>query len=395
MFQHIKKLLLGNGLAQAIQLMSLLALSRLYPPSDFGVLAHVQAIATFSTIVATLQLHLATPLSQSEDEARTLTSHTQSIALLFTLALLIPALLLGRIETYSLWLTLAIALINTYSGYLIYRGEFSAISRFYVTRASLVVLFQLLFAFLDVEDALILSTLLAETLAALYLMKVGLNHRPALCPKPRLLLKSARQHKPFSLYGTSQELVSVTAFYAPLIYFGVYFDPTTAGQYAMASRLVWAPTVLISRNIAQVAYHASAQSKTIQIEKIRKFLINQKTLASLPLILISIYYSEHVAKFALGSDWLLAGEIIPTIAIWALFFLIATPFRVLYRTLKLQKLLLAFDCALLAAITAAFFTIESISSIVTTIAGTAAALQTGTILFIYYKIKALTTTSNN
>ncbi|MFP5467295.1 MAG: translocase, partial [Gammaproteobacteria bacterium] len=73
MFQHIKKLLLGNGLAQAIQLLSLLVLSRLYTPSDFGLLAQVQAIATFSTIVATLQVHLAIPLSKSDTEARTLT----------------------------------------------------------------------------------------------------------------------------------------------------------------------------------------------------------------------------------------------------------------------------------------------------------------------------------
>jgi len=354
MFQHIKKLLLGNGLAQAIQLMSLLVLSRLYPPSDFGVLAQIQAIATFSTIVATLQLHLATPLSQSEDEARTLTSHTQSIALLFTLTLTIPALLLGRIETYSLWLTLAIALINTYNGHLIYRGNFSAISLFYVTRACLVVIAQVLFAFLELQQALVLGTLIAETLAALYLMLVALDHRPMLCSQPRLLLKTAMRHKAFSIHGTSQELVSVAAFYAPLVLFGIYFDAATAGQYAMASRLVWAPTILVSKNIAQVLYH---QHETLEARIKVKTGIQKRTvklLAALFLVNLAAFFLTDLFSALLGNQWETASRIIPALTVWCSAFLLSTPFRVLCRSLKLQKFQLIIDLIFAFSIAACF-----------------------------------------
>lgn len=360
MFQHIKKLLLGNGLAQAIQLLSLLVLSRIYTPGDFGLLAQVQAIATFSTIVATLQLHLATPLSQSQEEARTLTSHTQSIALALTLVLLVPAMLLGRLETYSLWLTLAVALINTYNGYLIYRGDFPAISRFYVTRACLVVVFQLLFAFLKLEDGLVLGTLLAETLAALYLMKMGLDHRPRLSLQPLLLINTAQQHKAFSLYGTSQELVSVAAFYAPLILFGIYFNAEIAGQYAMASRLVWAPTVLVSRNIAQVLYHHHKEVES-KLKTHDHSLIKKVTGIAL-IINISAFFLTDFFTLLLGHQWKTASIAIPPLLFWCSAFILSTPFRVLCRSLKIQKTQLLIDLSL-ALTTIAIFATMSLPAI--------------------------------
>ncbi|TIC78985.1 lipopolysaccharide biosynthesis protein [Crenobacter intestini] len=389
MLNHIKKLLFGNGIAQAIQLSSLLILSRIYSASDFGFLAQIQAFATFSTIIATLQLHLAIPLSHNENEARSLTNHTQSIALFFAFLFLVPSLIIGSLGIYTLWLTLSIAIINTCNGYLIYRGCFAKISKYYIVRAGFVVFLQLIFALFKVKDGLVLGTLLAETITAIFLMKFGLDHRTKFSMHLPDLANTARTHKSFCLYGTSQELVSVAAFYAPLILFGIYFDSSITGQYAMASRLIWAPTVLISKNIAQVVYHRSAQPTPFHLPSIKNIKSNGKIIFAIPIILIIISCSEHIIPIIIGDEWKLTAKITPIISIWALAFLIATPFRVLYRTYKLQKTLLIFDSLLLTGIIASFLAKTSALNTVTTIASIAAALQIITIFTIVKKINKL------
>jgi O-antigen/teichoic acid export membrane protein len=354
MLEQIRKLVLGNGLAQAIQLLSLLALSRLYTPGDFGLLAQVQAAATVLAIVFTLQLHLAIPLSNSVTEARALTVYTQSCVVMVALTLLIPAYLTGRLGSYSLCLTLVVALINTYTGYLIYRGDFSFISRLYVLRAALIVTFQLIFAFLSVQDGLVLATLFAETLSALILLKFGLDHQPPLRLQPSDLLDTVRRYKAFTFYGTIQELVSAAAFYAPLVLFSIYFDNAEAGQYAMASRLVWAPTTLISRNIAQVLYHQhkslEARIKTTTVIQFFK----SKYFVFVCLTNVGVFYLSTIFSILLGDQWLTASEAIPFLVVWCSAFILSTPFRVLCRSLNLQKVQLLIDLFFFVAIAAIF-----------------------------------------
>ena len=78
---HVRRLMAGNGLAQALQFLSILLLSRLYAPDDFGLLAQVQSIATFAAIVATLQMHLVVPLSGDGEQARRAAATAQTVCL--------------------------------------------------------------------------------------------------------------------------------------------------------------------------------------------------------------------------------------------------------------------------------------------------------------------------
>ena len=161
MRRQIQKLILGNGFAQALQFLSILVLSRVYLPSDFGLLAQVQSIAMVVAILATLQLHLTIPLSKSAEEARVSVENVQALCLIIFFIILLPALYAGAVATYAIMLALFLGLANTYNSYLVFNGSFGRLSGFYVVRAILIISLQIGFAFSPVENGLVLGTIIA------------------------------------------------------------------------------------------------------------------------------------------------------------------------------------------------------------------------------------------
>ena len=156
------------------------------------------------------------------------------------------------------------------------------------------------------------------------------------------------QNKSFSLYGTAQEIISVSAFYAPLILFNFRFGEEISGQYAMANRLVWAPVVLISSSFAQVLYHSLGKVKPTTTSEILALVPSVKIIALTVFVVLSTLLMTDFFHMILGRSWLLASELIPLQLIWGLFFLASTPFRVAGRVLLLQKQQLIIDICMIA-----------------------------------------------
>jgi teichuronic acid exporter len=347
---NLKQLLLGNGLAQGLQLLSLLVLSRIYRPGDFGFLAQVQSIATLACIFATLQLHLTIPLSGALDKARAAAETVQSICLTIFVLSLPVAIYLGEMFTFSIVLALFLGLTNTYSSYLVFDGSFGRLSSFFITRALLVIGLQIGSALLAVPNGLIWGLVLAEGLAALYLRLAYLGPLHTIRIQGRDAVEMALKLKSFSLYGTIQEAMSVCAFYAPLLLFTSKFGSATGGHYAMASRLVWAPIVLLSGSLAQVLYHRFGKSPPTSVTSMCEDIFGLRAIGGILLACAVAFGLQDIFLWVLGPQWGLASRLFPLHLLWGAVFLLSTPFRVACRVLRLQKYQLAIDSMMLGAI---------------------------------------------
>jgi teichuronic acid exporter len=346
---NLRKLVFGNGLAQGLQLLSLLVLSRIYQPSDFGLLAQVQSIATLACIVATLQLHLTIPLASTPQKATDTALAVQALCVAVFVLSLPAALYFGKVFVFSAVLTLFLSLSNTYTSYLVFKGSFGAMSRFYVARAVLIVGLQMGFSVLPVPDGLLWGFVLAEGCAALYLRCTHLDSRGGFQWRMGQVLELARRYKSFSVYGTAQELMSVCAFYAPLLLFTRQFGEAVGGQYAMASRLVWAPVVLVSSGMAQVLYHGFCKQPPTSVWVVGAPVLNIRVVVGLLLVGALAFSLQDVVLWGLGPQWVLASQWLPLQLLWGAAFLMSTPFRVMFRVLHLQKVQLAVDAATLGA----------------------------------------------
>lgn len=342
MRQQVKKLMLGNGLAQALQFGSILILSRIYAPSDFGYLAQVQSIAMIGAVWITLQLHLTIPLQKTSEEARQAIKIIEKLALSFFLLAIIPSLLIGELFVYVILLSLFLGLANTYNGYLVYSGKFGQLSGFYIVRAFLIIIMQITFSIIDFENGLVLATLIGEVFAAIYLRKIHIEPLKSVGATFGQVLKYIKNNKAFSIYGSIHETISVGAFFVPLFLFSYKFGEDVGGQYAMANRLVWAPIVLLSSSFAQVYYH-----KIGQVEHISSIKVIDKNNFKIVVVgltaVLTTFFMVDLFHLFLGNEWRMASELLPIQLLWGFFFLLSTPFRVIARVAKMQRLQILID----------------------------------------------------
>ena len=355
MKDHIKKLMLGNGLAQAIQFSSIILLSRLYQPNDFGVLAQVQSVAMLISIFCTLQLHLVIPLQKSYEDACNIISGVQYLCVLFSALFIAFGFFIGDIYLFSAILAMFLGFINTYNGFYIYSGEFKSLANFYIIRSILIVVTQVIFSLFSINYGLIFATLFAEFLSASYLLYKQFQINSPMTFSFNNVLLIVREWKSFSLYGTVQEIISVAAFYVPLFLFVNKFGEHIGGQYAMASRLIWAPIILISSSISQVLYHSYGKINPSSVRSL---------LASVPyniFILILIFsitiwaIGSKVISLVLGNNWNITAEFIPILLIWGGVFILSIPFRVFIRTNLLQKYQLFVDFCMICSFLSVFY----------------------------------------
>lgn len=343
MRQQIKSLMLGNGLAQALQFSSILILSRIYEPSDFGLLAQVQSVAMIGAIWVTLQLHLTIPLQKTIEEAKQAIRVIEKIAFSLFLIATFPALIVGDPLIYSVILSLFLGLANTYNGYLVYGGQFERLSSFYVVRAVLIIALQISLSILNMKNGLVVATLTGELFAAVYLRVKRVGGLDNGATSWSQVVSYIKNNSTFAIYGSMQETVSVAAFFLPLFLFSYRFGEDVGGQYAMASRLVWAPIILFVSSYAQVLFHKYAKYPQIGNVEIKLQRMEWVVLAVSLLLAMQLYLFNKITTFLIGEDWNLASLLIPLNIVWGLVFYISTPYRVMIRVLRIQKIQMQAD----------------------------------------------------
>lgn len=360
----VQKLLLGNGLAQAIQFLSILLLSRIYGPEEFGILGQVQSIAMIFSIAVTLQLHLTIPLQKTNENAINALNSVQSLSIISSLIFISFGYYYGQVYFFGAFLAFFLGLVNTYNGYSIFSGNFGLLSKFYIARSILIVATQLLFALLSIPYGLIWAAILAEALSAGYLRltQMGSISRSTFDWKGGILL--AKEWRAFSLYGTFQEAISVLAFYAPLFLFSQKYGEYIGGQYAMANRLVWGPAVLLSGSISQVLYHKFSKSSPNNIGELIIFPLNILFIIAVIIIITISFFLKDFYIIVLGNDWVLTADIIPIQIILGAVFLFSISFRVCIRIFSMQKFQLIIDTITTLLILSSFL-IDDVSPIYT------------------------------
>ncbi|HEU4776178.1 MAG TPA: hypothetical protein VFS95_05085, partial [Telluria sp.] len=135
----------------------------------------------------------------------------------------------------------------------------------------------------------------------------------------------------------------------PLFLFSLHYGDAVAGQYAMASRLIWAPAILLAGSLAQVLYHAYASrvgpvAPTFLLLPHRLYYV---VLLSAPFL---CYAMREIIVLLLGGKWRLAADIMPVMLAWACCFIASTPARVVCRMMEQQKYHLLIDACMLGAI---------------------------------------------
>ncbi|SDO63289.1 Membrane protein involved in the export of O-antigen and teichoic acid [Halomonas shengliensis] len=331
----------GTVAGQIIAVAASPILTRLYSPEHFGLLAVYSSLLTLLGVIVTLRYHLAIPLPQEEQEAKSLV--IISLIFSFVTALLVSlgvwffseklALLLNTpsLASYAFLLPVGMILLGIYqtlSYWSIRKKKYKDISKTKFTQAGSMALIQISGSSFG-PIALILGQIVGQAAGAAKLAKGLIQHHSNHKMSIRLTFFIAlKNHWRFPLFSTWGGLFNAASSNAPLILFPALFSPAIAGYYFLAQRIMLTPIRLVGLSVAQVFYGSLEErirenNLSDVVIKTHKVLV----MVSLAPALLLLAGGQEIFTIFFGKDFAQAGYFAQLLAPWMYFELTTAPIK--------------------------------------------------------------------
>jgi O-antigen/teichoic acid export membrane protein len=352
--RHVGVLVGGTAFAQALSVLILPLLTRLYSPDDFTVLAAYTSILGIFAGIACLRLEIAIPLPESDDEAANLLAlalfFSSMIAALLGLVAWIYSddiiRLIGQpgLKPYLWLLPFGVWLSGVYAALQYWatrHKNFALIARTRLSQATSGAAIQLSCGWAGFTPiGLILGQLSNNGAGVIRLgADIWRHQRNAMASVCRnTMLASLRRYERFPKYSTLEALANGANIQLPILIIASLAIGPEAGFLMLASRVLSAPMSLIGGAISQV-YLSRAP------EELRKGSLSTFTIEVLngliktgvgPLLLIGII-APAAFPIIFGSEWERAGEIVSWMTPWFIFQFLASPISMILHVTENQK----------------------------------------------------------
>jgi O-antigen/teichoic acid export membrane protein len=335
MIRSVLLLATGTLLAQVINILCAPILTRIFSPSDFGLVAlFLGIVGCFSPAICG-KYEVAVVVARSESESKQLVGVCFIAA--FVLSLLIFILIILFEEQIKLllnatslkyWLLFVpisllssgiIVALNSYSNHL---NDYKTIAHSKVLGSIFGVLVSISFGLSGVNYGLLLSAIIAPLTVVCWLFYRCRAIRKKTIfqwsPRKKLLIK---RYRDFPIYNASSALLDGLTLSLPIFFFSRYYSEATVGHYALTLRVAMAPLAFISDAVSQVNLRKVSEllghdrEITPYLLKTTLFLLA----FVIPLMMLLIFYASEIFVFIFGGEWQDAGEflsiLMPAIAL--------------------------------------------------------------------------------
>lgn len=401
-YGNVATLTSGTIIAQIIPILISPALTRLYTPKDFGVLALYLSIATVGSTVVTGRYELSILLPKENSKGLNLTVLSIVLCLIISLLSLFIILLFGREispiidEELGQWIylfPLSFFLLGLYQSlnYWVNRNkEFKSIAISKIVKNVANSVMSLAFGFLKFGYlGLLASLVIGQFFSVISLFKV--TYKTSFKLLDKISGQEAKnllaRYQDFPKINMFSALLNTLSIQMPVLLLTFYFNPFIVGYYALSQRILQAPMALVGSSIAQV-YFQKASEQTIDMDmlamttmKLYKQLIR---LGTLPLSFI-FFFAPDIFAFVFGEEWRDAGVYSQALSPWVLLVFISSPLSNLLTVLEKHRQNVLFNVGLLASrvgaimIGALYFNSEYLTIVLYGVVGAVVWL-----VFIYY-----------
>ena len=344
----------GTAFAQAITILILPILTRLYTPADFSVLAGYAGLLGVIAVVACLRFDIAIPLPEKDVDGANLLALALLLAFVVSLLIAIPCFLapawLARIlrqpalEAYLWLLPVGVFLMSAYSAlqfWVTRQKNFSLIARTRMTQALGGAGAQLGFGWAGFAPlGLIVGQTISSGAGALGLgWRTWRNARSLLAQVSGAEMRRLfREYDRFPKYSSLESFANNAAIQVPVLIIAAAALGPEAGYLALAMRVMQAPMGLIGGAIGQIYLSRAA-------EEHRAGGLGTFTAAILgglmktgvgPLIFAGVI-APTVFALVFGEEWGRAGVLVAWMTPWFIFQFLASPVSMALHVTNHQK----------------------------------------------------------
>tara|TARA_R110000850_G_scaffold96655_4_gene201889 strand:- start:25455 stop:26822 length:1368 start_codon:yes stop_codon:yes gene_type:complete len=363
--RHVSVLVGGTAFAQALMLLALPVLTRLYTPDDFAVLAVYASLLAILASVACLRLEIAIPMPEQDEVAVNLIIlallAAVGITMVVCLGLLLfsneIAALLGKpaLAAY-LWLV-PIGLLGSASFaatqyWMTRKKRFPAIARARIRQSTAGVSTQLLFGYFAAGPfGLILGQVITLTGGVILLGRSALRDiRPLLNQiSARTLRATLAEYQKFPKFSTLEAFSNSGAVQLPVLLIAAYVAGPEVGFLMLAMKIMAVPMTLLGTGVGQV--YLSQASEHYREGKLPAFtaeVLKNLCRIGAPLILIGGLLAPHLFPLVFGREWQRAGELVLWMVPWFVFQFMSAPISMALHVTSHQKVALGLQLAGLA-----------------------------------------------
>ncbi len=314
----------GTAISQLLPILISPILTRLYTPSDFGVLALFTSITMVIAIIGNGSYELAILLPEKDSYAINIWAITVVISAILTILLTLIILIFHDIVVVyfknpqiSFWLyfvpivVFGIASFNSFNYLFTRKKQFKLISSVRIIRMGVMSVLQLMLYFLNNGVAALISGYGIAQLSGSYRFGKEVIKDKDMLKKinPPSMIALAKRYKRFPQVTMVSSLINRVATEIPNVLITTIFNLSTLGFYALGIRLLSAPSALIGMSISQVFMQETAKEKQSTGQSIVIFDKVLKKLLLFGAIIFGIIFltAEELFGFIFGSEWSVAG----------------------------------------------------------------------------------------
>lgn len=348
----------GTAAAQALTVLALPLLTRLYTPEDFSLLAVYVAMLTMVSVVACLRLEIAIPIPENDTEAANLLALGVIFATLTALIAAAVAVFFGtaffqvigqpQMQPFAWLLPFGIWLAGNYAAFQFWstrKRRFPEIARTRMLQAGSGLTAQVGFGSAGVGPVgLLLGHALMAGAGVVNLAANVLRlDRPVMrAISLQGMAGALGKYRRFPQYSTLEALTNNAGIQLPVLLIAVFAVGPEAGFVLLATRALGTPITLVGGAVGQV-YLARA-SEELQKGRLPEFtadvLKGLSSVAVLPLVLISIIAPPAFA-LVFGEEWRRAGELVIWMTPWFVLKLLSSPVSMVMHVRMRQQAMLA------------------------------------------------------
>lgn len=325
----------GTMAGQVIVLIVTPIITRLYSPSDYGVLAVYASVIGVIAVISSLRYELAIPLPKDDQTA----ANVLVLALIICLSISIVSgvalwCLGGYLVTFTktpalkayLWLiplgTFGAGSYTIFSLWAVRANNYRKLGQTKLTQGIMLVVTQIALGILNIKPLGLLLGLLAGHTAGIGTLAVStLKINKQIFKKVSFdrVLMVAKRYRRFPLFSSYTSFIDAISCQAPAFLLAALYGPSVAGLYAFSQRVISAPLVLVGKSVDQV-YFGEA-SRLINNDPSGKSLLriyfrtaNKMFLLGILFVIPLFLFSPVLFELLFGKIWREAGHYVQIMA---------------------------------------------------------------------------------
>lgn len=370
--QNVSILILGSIVVQAIPILVMPILTRLYSTSDFGVFAYFTAITAIIGVAITGRLELAINLPKLRSHAELILS--TAIWITFFLSLLLSFFVYSfssEIKYFTLiednmvifyLLPLCAFVLGVRQSFLYMMNREKLFAKIAINNVSQSIssnLSQVIIGFFSLLPfGLIIGQLFGQVISTLYLTKSIMVRKKLYVPSSNYgrLRYILYRYKRFPIYLVPAHGINTIVGFLPIFLLGHNYSTEIVGIYMITHKALAIPVAFIATSVGDVFRQAASEAYATKKECVEIYVSTFKKLLMLAIIPFSIIIisAPYIFPFLFGQEWAAAGRLAQILAPMYFVQFVVSPMSTMFVIAEKQKLDLLWQIIFLFVVTACF-----------------------------------------